>query len=94
MSIDFKKVLATVSLVVLIPFSILIYLGSMMSAAWGPNCDLGCNVMRSFGFVGPYILFVYIRFLKTKSDLYFWLTVVPFLLLVIYMAVAHFVNFI
>ncbi len=87
MNNQFKNILATISAVVVVPGTFLIFLGSGFSACFGGPNNFYCHYIASWLFllVPALELIFYIRYLRTKSDIYFWLTTLPLLIVVIYL---------
>jgi hypothetical protein len=84
MSYGFKRVLAFISLIVVVPVSV----WSSFVARIG-DVDLGicyttiyqttvCNFDRFYFLFGLLTLVFYVLFVIKKKDIYFWLTVIPF----------------
>ncbi len=90
MSNGFKITLATIFLVVMVVFSGLFSVMLTMARAWGGGCSgLECLPQWLAMAVGPVALVFYILFLKTKRDLFFWFSAVPFIALVIVGLISH-----
>ncbi|OGI63461.1 hypothetical protein A2818_00585 [Candidatus Nomurabacteria bacterium RIFCSPHIGHO2_01_FULL_40_12] len=85
MSHTFKTILATLSLIIFIPISFVLF---SAQSAFPETCyRIGCFMDKLLAYVGLFVLITYFLYLKQRRDLFFWLTVIPFFLLLSAMAI-------
>ena len=87
MSIKFKNVLATIAVVIVVPVSFLGFLGSAFNSCFGGPNNIYCNYIANWTYllIPALEIIFYIRYLKTKSEVYFWITTLPLLIVLIYL---------
>ena len=84
MSSSFKITLATISLLVAVVISGLASFGFFLNLVWGGSCfNFGCYLSLLMMVLGPATLVLYIAFLKTKRDLFFYFIIALFIVIMI-----------
>ena len=81
----FKRILSVALVTILVCVSALVYIGLSIGQTWeGESCyTIKCNMTRLMILLGPLSVVFYITYLKTKKELFFWLTIIPFLVLLL-----------